>query len=139
MPSIITNLCLREGLCVTVCPADCIVPGKPVEQYPQYYIDPDSCIDCGSCIPVCPHGAIFTDDQIPTAFQAQGGEILCMPVGTPGFTETYDGINQQGKEVHLPAVRRLAAGEIVDLSDSAQVNAAFFSEGPGYEVLLDES
>ena len=30
MTHIITSLCLRDGGCVTVCPVECIVPGKPV-------------------------------------------------------------------------------------------------------------
>lgn len=31
----------------------------------KLYIDPEECIDCGACIPVCPVDAIFTDDEIP--------------------------------------------------------------------------
>jgi ferredoxin len=29
------------------------------------YIDPDDCIDCGACIPECPVGAIYQDDDVP--------------------------------------------------------------------------
>ena len=29
------------------------------------YIDPDECIDCAACEPVCPVTAIFVDDQTP--------------------------------------------------------------------------
>lgn len=54
MTYIITSLCLRDSSCVDVCPVECIVPGKPVEQWPWFYIDPDTCIDCGACIPECP-------------------------------------------------------------------------------------
>ena len=28
-------------------------------------IDPDVCIDCGACIPVCPVQAIFVDADVP--------------------------------------------------------------------------
>ena len=45
MTHVITSLCLRDGGCVTVCPVECIVPGKPVEEWPLFYIDPDTCID----------------------------------------------------------------------------------------------
>jgi ferredoxin len=31
----------------------------------MFYIDPDECIDCGACLPVCPVQAIFTDDDAP--------------------------------------------------------------------------
>ena len=28
-------------------------------------IDPEECIDCGVCIPVCPVEAIFLDEDVP--------------------------------------------------------------------------
>jgi ferredoxin len=31
------------------------------------YIDPDECIDCGACEPVCPVTAIFAEDDVPEA------------------------------------------------------------------------
>jgi len=64
MTHIITSLCLRDSGCVDVCPVECIVPGKPQEKWPWYYIDPDTCIDCGACIPECPFEAIFPEDEV---------------------------------------------------------------------------
>ena len=29
------------------------------------YINPDECIDCGACRPVCPVAAIFPEDEVP--------------------------------------------------------------------------
>jgi ferredoxin len=29
------------------------------------YIDPENCIDCGGCVPVCPVGAIEPDYRLP--------------------------------------------------------------------------
>jgi len=29
------------------------------------YIDPEVCIDCGACIPICPVQAIYEDTDIP--------------------------------------------------------------------------
>jgi len=52
-----------------------------------YFIDPDSCIDCGACEPECPESAIFPDDEVPEEYQ-----------------------------------------------DWIAKNAAFYSEGPGYEA-----
>jgi ferredoxin len=135
MPHVITSLCLREGSCALVCPVECIVPGKPSDQYPNYYIDPDTCIDCDACVPECPMDAIFTDDAVPTAYKAKGGEVLSMPNGTPGFTEAYSGKDHDGSPVHLEATRKLAAGEIVDLTPAKKANADFFSEGPGYRAV----
>ena len=32
MTHIITELCLRDGACVEVCPVECIIPGQPRER-----------------------------------------------------------------------------------------------------------
>jgi len=68
MTHVITSLCLRDGGCVTVCPVECIIPGKPEDEYPLFYIDPETCIDCGACIPECPFHAIFPKDDVPASF-----------------------------------------------------------------------
>jgi ferredoxin len=62
---IITDLCLRQGACTEVCPVDCIAPGEPEEQWPNYYIDPALCIDCGLCKAKCPYNAIWSEDDVP--------------------------------------------------------------------------
>ncbi len=87
MTYVITSLCERDGLCVEVCPVECIVPGEPEDEWPTYMIDPDTCIDCGACVPECPTDAIFPDDEVP---------------------EEY--------------------------ADATELNARFFSEGPGYDA-----
>jgi NAD-dependent dihydropyrimidine dehydrogenase PreA subunit len=46
--------------CIEVCPVDCIY-----ESEVQCVIDPELCIDCGACEPVCPVEAIFPDDDLP--------------------------------------------------------------------------
>ncbi len=46
--------------CVTVCPVDCFHEGANF-----LVIDPDTCIDCGACIPECPTVAIFAEDDLP--------------------------------------------------------------------------
>lgn len=65
MPYIITNLCTNDGACVEVCPVACIhtKPGAP-----QFYIDPEVCIDCEQCEIVCPVDAIFKDVDIPAQY-----------------------------------------------------------------------
>jgi len=134
MTYIITSLCLRDGGCQTVCPVECIVAGKPEDKWPWYYIDPDTCIDCGACVPECPWAAIFPEDEVPSAYKAKGGEKLSQPVGTAGFSEIYDGKNHNGDAVHLEGTKTLAAGETVDLTPDIPVNAKFFKEGPGYKA-----
>lgn len=85
---VVTDLCERDGACAEICPVECIVPGQPKEDWPWYYIDPDTCIECGACIPECPYGAIFTAEDVPE-----------------------------------------------DKLESREINALFFSEGPGYAAL----
>ncbi len=133
MTYIITSLCLRDGGCVTVCPVECIVPGKPQEEWPWYYIDPDTCIDCGACVPECPYSAIFPEDDVPSAYKARGGEYLSMPVGTDGFATEYNGANHEGDDVHLEGTRILTAGEVVDLTPDIEPNGNYFKDGPGYK------
>src|SRR6266498_2276270 len=67
MPYIITSLCTNDGACVEVCPVACIhtTPGAP-----QFYIDPEVCIDCEQCEIVCPVDAIFKDVDIPAEHEA---------------------------------------------------------------------
>jgi ferredoxin--NADP+ reductase len=62
VPYVITRLCTNDGACVEVCPVACIHtrPGAP-----QFYIDPDVCIDCEQCEIVCPVDAIFRDVDVP--------------------------------------------------------------------------
>jgi NAD-dependent dihydropyrimidine dehydrogenase PreA subunit len=134
MSHVITSLCLRDGGCMTVCPVECIVPGKPEAQYPWYYIDPDTCIDCGACVPECPYSAIFPEDEVPASYTAKGGEKLSMPAGTAGYGEAYDGVNHDGEAVHLEGTRTLAAGESVDLTEAIDLNRDYFAKGPGYSA-----
>ena len=133
MTYVITSLCLRDGGCMTVCPVECIVPGKPQEQWPWYYIDPDTCIDCGACVPECPYAAIYPEDEVPTALKVKG-ELVSEKVGTPGCTDVFDGIDHFKKPVHLPSTRKTAVGEVLDLTYAIKNNADFFKSGPGYSA-----
>ena len=130
MTHVITSLCLRDSGCVDVCPVDCIIPGKPQEKYPLYYIDPDTCIDCGACVPECPFSAIFPEDEVPAAYTAKGGEYL----NKVGLNGHYEGTNHNGVPVVLDTVKQLAAGEKVDLTPDIQANADYFTNGPGYSA-----
>jgi ferredoxin--NADP+ reductase len=67
VPYIITSLCTNDGACVEVCPVACIhtTPGAP-----QFYIDPEVCIDCEQCEIVCPVDAIFKDSDLPAEHEA---------------------------------------------------------------------
>lgn len=64
MTHVVTENCdgCRFTECVSVCPVACF-HGDPT----RLYIDPDRCIDCGACIPVCPVKAIFDSFDLEPA------------------------------------------------------------------------
>jgi ferredoxin len=128
MTHIITSLCLRDSGCVEVCPVECIVPGKPQEQWPMFYIDPDTCIDCGACVPECPYGAIFPEDEVPAAYTAKGGEFI----NRVGLSGHFEGTDHHGGTVVLETVKQLTKGEAVDLAADIPANSDYFKKGPGY-------
>ena len=61
MAHVIGEKCLGEqyAACVAVCPVDCIHAGD-YKGEPFMIIDPDTCIDCGLCLPECPIDAIVS-------------------------------------------------------------------------------
>ena len=65
MTFVITQPCIdtTDQSCVEVCPVDCIHFEEGTDR--KLYIDPDECIDCGACEPVCPVTAIFAEDDVP--------------------------------------------------------------------------
>ena len=70
MTWVVTSLCRDcvDQSCVEVCPVDCIYEytGNDGETFPkQLYIEPEECIDCGACEPVCPVEAIFEEAATP--------------------------------------------------------------------------
>jgi ferredoxin len=130
MTHVITSLCLREGSCKDVCPVECIVPGKPESEWPAYYIDPDTCIDCGACVMECPFDAIYPLDEVPASLTAKKGQRLSRLQGTVA----YDGLDHNGQAIHLEHTILLNAGDTVDLREDVEKNQKFFKEGPGYKA-----
>ena len=62
MTHVVTDACIRCKYtdCVDVCPVDCFHEG------PNFLaINPDECIDCAVCVPECPVGAIYAEEDVP--------------------------------------------------------------------------
>lgn len=73
MPYVITELCTKETACTEVCPVDAIHPLKDAAEFAgvtQLFIDPDTCIECGSCEAACPVTAIFQDVSVPAQYKS---------------------------------------------------------------------
>lgn len=62
MSHIVAEPCIKCKYtdCVAVCPVDCFHEGVNC-----LVIDPETCIDCGLCIPECPVTAIYTEEDLP--------------------------------------------------------------------------
>ncbi|MCM1974636.1 MULTISPECIES: ferredoxin [Streptomyces] len=72
---------LKDRACVDECPVDCIYEGQR-----KMYINPDECVDCGACEPVCPVEAIFFEDDVPNEwadFRRADREFFT-ELGSPG-------------------------------------------------------
>ena len=64
--SIVTDVCEGIADCVTACPVDCIDqgPSKNKKGTDWYWINFETCIDCGICLQVCPvEGAIIAEEN----------------------------------------------------------------------------
>ncbi len=80
---------VTDRACVDECPVDCIYEGAR-----SLYIQPDECVDCGACEPVCPVEAIFYEDDLPAdlvPYQDDNARFFSevlpgrdRPVGSPG-------------------------------------------------------
>lgn len=67
MTFVVGENCIRckHTDCVVVCPANCFYEGPNM-----LVINPDECIDCKLCVPVCPVKAIYAEDDLPLEQQA---------------------------------------------------------------------
>ncbi|MBD0841727.1 MULTISPECIES: ferredoxin [unclassified Streptomyces] len=72
---------LKDKACIDECPVDCIYEGPR-----KMYINPDECVDCGACEPVCPVESIFFEDDLPgewSDFRTADAEFFA-ELGSPG-------------------------------------------------------
>jgi len=62
MTVVVTDNCnaCRFTECVSVCPVACFHGDASM-----LYVDQDTCVDCGACVPVCPVQAIFFEHDVP--------------------------------------------------------------------------
>ena len=73
MAYVITDNCIKDGLCLDACPNDSIHPRTDEDGFAaasQMFINPEECLDCGACVPACGSDAIFPIDDVPADKQA---------------------------------------------------------------------
>jgi len=72
---------VKDKACIDECPVDCIYEGRR-----SLYINPDECVDCGACEPVCPVEAIYYEDDLPGDWQdyLRANAQFFTPIGSPG-------------------------------------------------------
>jgi len=72
---------LKDKSCMEECPVDCIYEGGRM-----LYIQPDECVDCGACEPVCPVEAIYFEDDVPEQWRdfAKVNSEFFAELGSPG-------------------------------------------------------
>ena len=86
MSYIIGSKCIgtKDGICIEVCPIDETI----LEGEESMYINPETCIDCGACLPECPVDAIFDSEE--EAIEA--GELEAVKNNYKFFNLEFNGI-----------------------------------------------
>ncbi|MEP7054727.1 MAG: ferredoxin [Actinomycetota bacterium] len=99
MTYVIAEPCVdvKDKACIEECPVDCIYEGGR-----SLYIQPDECVDCGACEPVCPVEAIFYEDDVPAAWKeyTKANKDFFDELGSPGG---FSKIGPTGTDVPLIA------------------------------------
>lgn len=85
MTYVIAEACIDcvHRSCVKECPVDCIYEGARA-----LYIQPEECINCGACVPVCPEEAIYFEEDLPEsllAYLKDNADFFTQPL--PGRSE----------------------------------------------------
>lgn len=68
MAYVVTDACKKDFVCADQCATSAIAPMQgdaAAGTVSQVYINPDDCIDCGSCASVCEYNAIYAESDLP--------------------------------------------------------------------------
>jgi len=87
---------IKDKSCIEECPVDCIYEGARM-----LYIQPDECVDCGACEPVCPVEAIYYEDDVPSQWKdfAKVNTEFFVELGSPGGAAKLGPTNKDHADV----------------------------------------
>ncbi|MGH3973224.1 MAG: ferredoxin [Pseudonocardiaceae bacterium] len=92
MTYVIAEPCVdvMDKTCIEECPVDCIYEGGRM-----LYIQPDECVDCGACEPVCPVEAIYYEDDVPEQWKdyTKANADFFVELGSPGGASKVGQVN----------------------------------------------
>ena len=92
MTYVIAEPCVdvMDKSCIEECPVDCIYEGARM-----LYIQPDECVDCGACEPVCPVEAIYYEDDVPEQWKdyTKANADFFAELGSPGGASKVGQVN----------------------------------------------
>ncbi|NGN91836.1 ferredoxin family protein [Nocardioides sp. KC13] len=98
MTYVIAQPCVdvKDRACVEECPVDCIYEGKRM-----LYIQPDECVDCGACEPVCPVEAVFFEEDVPEDWEpfVAANVTFFDDLGSPGSAGQLGPLNRDAEYV----------------------------------------
>lgn len=100
MTHVVTDHCqgCRYTECVTVCPVDCFHGDDD-----RLYIDPEVCIDCAACVPICPVKAITDSFDLETGAE----ELIAL---NRERSRELPVVEEKGQPLPTAAARREALG-----------------------------
>jgi ferredoxin len=89
MTYVVTGNCVdcKYTDCAEVCPVEAFHEAED-----RLYINPDVCIDCDACVPMCPVEAIFPEDDVPEDQQAFTAENAEKAADFPTIVEKKRGL-----------------------------------------------
>jgi ferredoxin len=82
---------ILDKTCIEACPVDCIYYDEGTDR--MVYIEPNECIDCSACVPVCPVEAIFPEALVPDEWKD------FYDINVKWF-EDKDGMRSRVNEIH---------------------------------------
>jgi NAD-dependent dihydropyrimidine dehydrogenase PreA subunit len=95
---VITQACVDvlDRACIEECPVDCIYEGER-----RLYIQPDECVDCGACEPVCPVEAIYYEADVPEQWKdsQKVNADFFQELGSPGGASKIGKVSQDHPSV----------------------------------------